>query len=266
MSAKNTCKGATSVAEFNSKTEADTEAIINISAAEANVENASMNVFKSAISDMERVNDSNMFTEENFYILQWLYRIRRASCARGLRVGFLQPDFLWSIYGPMMRSKKLWRTDGDIRASVNLWCDDRVAAEERYGHISEWDVSSVTDMSKLFRGKKTFNDDISRWDVSKVTDMSFIFCGAHSFDQPVGDWDVSKVTNMSWMFDSARVFDQAIGDWAVSNVTNMNCMFYNAQLFDQDLTRWDLRSGTNTANMFANTPAMQRDNKPTSLI
>ena len=106
--------------------------------------------YKAVISSMARANKSNIFTEENYYVLQWMYRIRRASCARGLRIGFLQPDFLCVIYGPLMRSKKLRRTDGDIREAVNLWCSHRAEAEERYGHISDWDVSSVTDMSELF--------------------------------------------------------------------------------------------------------------------
>ncbi len=82
-------------------------------------------------------NESNSITEENYYLLHWLYRIRLVSCARGLLIGFLQPDFLWSIYRPMMRSKTLWRTDGDIREAVNLWRSNRAEAEEQYIHISD---------------------------------------------------------------------------------------------------------------------------------
>ena len=71
--------------------------------------------YKAVISGMTKAYNSNRITEENYYLLQWLYRIRRVSCARGLRIGFLRPDFLWSIYRPMMRSKKR-RTDDDIPA------------------------------------------------------------------------------------------------------------------------------------------------------
>jgi hypothetical protein len=69
------------------------------------------------ISGKASASKSNIFTEENFYLLHWIYRIRNASCQRGLRISFLQPDFLWSIYRSMMRSKKLWRTDGDIKVA-----------------------------------------------------------------------------------------------------------------------------------------------------
>jgi len=44
----------------------------------------------------------------------------------------------------------LVRTNNDIRDAVNAWFRDKVAAMQRYGDISEWDVSRVTDMSKLF--------------------------------------------------------------------------------------------------------------------
>ncbi len=86
----------------------------------------------------------------------------------------------------MMRSKKLWRTDGEIRVAVDLWCSDRAAAEERYGRISDWDLSTVTDMRPLFIGKTTFNDDISRWDVAKVTNMHRMFNEAYAFIKNVG--------------------------------------------------------------------------------
>ena len=44
----------------------------------------------------------------------------------------------------------LIRTDQDIRDAVELWQKDRAAAEARYGHISLWNTSAVTDMDELF--------------------------------------------------------------------------------------------------------------------
>ena len=37
------------------------------------------------------------------------------------------------------------------------------------GDISNWDVSNVVDMSRMFRDSE-FNGDISNWDVSNVRD------------------------------------------------------------------------------------------------
>ena len=52
------------------------------------------------------------------------------------------------------------------------------------------------------------NGNISNWDVSNVTNMERMFSGS-SFNQDISSWDVSNVTNMSEMFQSAQVFQSA---------------------------------------------------------
>ena len=52
-------------------------------------------------------------------------------------------------------------TDANIRTAVNAWVTNRSTAYTTYGHIKEWDVSNVTDMSQLFDNAQDFNDDIS---------------------------------------------------------------------------------------------------------
>ena len=46
-------------------------------------------------------------------------------------------------------------TDSTIRTAVAAWLADATAAEAKYGHISTWETSGVTDMSYLFRGDTT---------------------------------------------------------------------------------------------------------------
>ena len=117
------------------------------------------------------------------------------------------------------------RTDDDIRAAVNAWCRDPVAAEIKYGHISGWDTSLVTDTKELFKCETNFNDDISVWNVSNVTNMGGMFRGASRFNQPLDQWNVGNVTNMEEMFNGARAFNQPLEQWNVGNVTNMERMF-----------------------------------------
>ena len=52
----------------------------------------------------------------------------------------------------------------ELRGAVYMWCKDETQeeAKKKYGHISYWDVSQITDMSYLFYFKTDFNDDISR--------------------------------------------------------------------------------------------------------
>ena len=78
------------------------------------------------------------------------------------------------------------RTNLDIHKAVNSVCSTnvlvRTQAEAKYGNISNWDVSWVTNMKELFSGKESFNSDISRWDVSNVTNMEHMFYGALAYD------------------------------------------------------------------------------------
>ena len=79
---------------------------------------------------------------------------------------------------------------------------------ENYGHISNWDVTNIKDMSNLFTIVPTdFDEPIGGWDVSRVTNMEGMFFELTSFNQPLNNWDVSNVTNMALMFTEATSFN-----------------------------------------------------------
>ena len=87
-------------------------------------------------------------------------------CLRTLQKGYklslgFHADFIKAQFFPYI-DNKLSRWDGDIREAVNLWCSDPAAAEKKYGHISQWDVSRVTNMNSLFSYQESFNEDISK--------------------------------------------------------------------------------------------------------
>jgi len=171
--------------------------------------------------------------EDNYNLIRGLYRIRNDRQRKNKpRINFIQPDFLNIVVGPMMQHR-VQRTNDDIRVAVNLWCSNRAEAEQRYGHISVWDTSRVTDMRELFRSKYDFNDDISRWDVSNVTNMHSMFSNAEEFNQSIGQWDVSNVLYMQYMFDTALKFNQDISMWDVSNVINYYHVFRRCYLAEE---------------------------------
>ena len=62
--------------------------------------------------------------------------------------------------------------NGTLKPAISLWLTNENEALQTYGHISNWDVSNVTNMGEMFRDAVTFNQDISNWDVSNVTDMN----------------------------------------------------------------------------------------------
>jgi hypothetical protein len=91
--------------------------------------------------------------------------------------------------------------DDTIREALTSWCDDSVSqsgAVGTYGKIERWDVSRVTNISRLFESTKDCNPNISAWNTSAVIDMSYAFFNASKFNQAIGTWNTGGVTNMSW--------------------------------------------------------------------
>jgi surface protein len=102
-------------------------------------------------------------------------------------------------------------TDDNFKQAIALWFENEEECKLRFGHISDWNTSRVTNMELTFHGRETFNQDLSRWDVSNVTNLSAMFCGACQFNQDLSQWNVK-------------------------NVTNMNCIFYGASQFNGDIS------------------------------
>ena len=148
-------------------------------------------------------------------------------------------------------------TNETLSEAVLKWCGDEEGKNEmiaKYGDISTWDTSKVTQMASLFRfiplqpnqhvpGADTFNDDISNWNVSNVTTMYSMFEGAAQFNQDLGNWNVSNVIDMEAMFNGASNFEQDLSNWNVSGVKLNHLMFKNAISFSATgLENWNLSS------------------------
>ncbi len=183
-----------------------------------------------------------------------------------LRADALNLFDLASLLPPPIRAApsndpKLVRTNKDIKGAVKQWCNPatKAAALIKFGHISDWNMSKVTDCSWLFYDQKEFNDDISRWDTSNVKNMSTMFYNATTFNQPIGNWNVAKVTNMFDLFHGAKSFNQRIGKWDVSSVTTMRKMFFEATSFNQPIGGWNVSNVKNNEWMFASATSFNQD-------
>ena len=150
-------------------------------------------------------------------------------------------------------------TDDNFRTAINLWFSDEAAAIETYSHISNWDVSQVTDFDGIFRERASFNEDISRWDTSSVITMERLFYKATSFNQDISGWDTSSVTDFSQIFREARSFDQNISAWDTSSVTSFNQAFWDATVFNGDIGDWDTSSAVDMAHMFRGATSFNQD-------
>ena len=91
-------------------------------------------------------------------------------------------------------------TNKMLKDAVREYIRDKESAIQKYGDISGWDVSNVTDMKDMF-ALSSFNGDISKWDVSNVRDMNDMFTEMGiEFNGDLSEWDVSNVRDMSGMF------------------------------------------------------------------
>ena len=113
-----------------------------------------------------------------------------------------------------------------------------------------WDTNSVIDMSYMFRGASSFNQDIGNWDTSSVTDMTYMFFWASDFNQDIGNWDTGSVTDLSSMFSNAISFNQDIGNWDTGSLINMDNLFSGAVTFNQDIGNWNTASVTSAYGTF----------------
>ena len=156
---------------------------------------------------------------------------------------------------PPFTNKTLRRAVKDYLAGG----DRKKRIVEKYGEISNWDTSKVTNMHGLFFcNARSFNQPLNKWNVSKVTDMAWMFYGARSFNQPLDKWNVSNVRKMRCMFHLARSFNQLLNNWDVSNVEDMFGMFWNARSFNQPLNDWNVSKVTNMKNMFYGTESFNQ--------
>jgi surface protein len=72
-------------------------------------------------------------------------------------------------------------TDENFQQAIALWFENKEECQFRFGHISDWNTSRVTNMERAFYSRWNFNEDIGRWNVSNVTDMESMFEGAASY-------------------------------------------------------------------------------------
>jgi surface protein len=127
------------------------------------------------------------------------------------------------------------------------------------GDISSWDVSNVVYMDRMFEDARSFNQNLNNWNVSNVAKMNSMFNYAFAFNGDISNWDVGKVTDMTYMFFKANSFNQDLNNWDVSNVNNMEGMFYGASAFNGKINNWDVSKVTRMVDMFYAATSFNQD-------
>ncbi len=209
----------------------------------------------SASSRRSSEEDIEFFDYDNTILVQFCpgldVSLRRHGISAELR------HTITMYYQKPMHSEAVFRkiarqwTSNELTPSCNRVYTKQAAIKLLYGHISGWDTSRITDMSKLFQFDRGFKPvNLNDWDVSNVTNMNNMFHDACYFNSPLDKWDVSNVTDMGSMFHSAARFNACIDRWSVGKVTNMSSMFYDAA-FNQPINNWDVSQVTDMSLMFS---------------
>tara|TARA_B100000123_G_scaffold272483_1_gene255383 strand:+ start:4534 stop:4992 length:459 start_codon:yes stop_codon:yes gene_type:complete len=83
----------------------------------------------------------------------------------------------------------------------------RMEYKFKYGPMTLWNTSQITDMSHLFQDMKLKNvkeNCIKNWDISKVENMEEMFQNC-TLSKDLSYWDLSKVKNTTRMFDKCII-------------------------------------------------------------
>lgn len=90
-------------------------------------------------------------------------------------------------------------TDKNIQTIVCAYLNPKTRLDiiYKYGNISNWNVSKVTNMYRLFdrceQFKETFDEPLNKWNVSNVTNMVLMFAGCTAYNHSIRDWNVSSI-------------------------------------------------------------------------
>ncbi len=126
-------------------------------------------------------------------------------------------------------------------------------------NIGNWNTENIEIMAWMFNGASSFNQDIGSWNTSHVQDMSYMFHSAISFNQNIGNWNTFIVRDMSYMFANASSFNQDIGNWNTYTVKLMHSMFSNAISFNKNIGNWNTSNVERMSGMFSNAKAFNQD-------
>eukprot|EP00542_Grammatophora_oceanica_P009698 CAMPEP_0194037164 /NCGR_PEP_ID=MMETSP0009_2-20130614/9506_1 /TAXON_ID=210454 /ORGANISM="Grammatophora oceanica, Strain CCMP 410" /LENGTH=350 /DNA_ID=CAMNT_0038679211 /DNA_START=81 /DNA_END=1133 /DNA_ORIENTATION=+ len=119
--------------------------------------------------------------------------------------------------------------------------------------IGLWDVSAITDFSKVFDGERNqrlrrFNEDLTEWNMSNATDLSYMFNCCYAFNGDVSSWNISNVTNLSGMFYQCNYGD--VSSWNISHARNVGAMFEGCGSFNGNVSSWNVANAGDLNSVF----------------
>jgi hypothetical protein len=117
-------------------------------------------------------------------------------------------------------------TNSDLRNAVTDWVSengaDRLNVRCKYGHITYWDVSQLTDFTEVFKAKATFNEPLM-WNTASAITMHKMFKDAEAFNQPLL-WNTSELVSLHTTFQNAIAFNSSL-PWNTAKLETLHRTF-----------------------------------------
>lgn len=152
---------------------------------------------------------------------------------------------IFSLHGAFRNHPNLSNLPSNLPAAVtDLTCLICGASTYTGTGMNSWDVSNVVVMDNLLEGVSNFNTVISNWNVSSVQSMSRMFKNSN-FNQSIENWDVNSVVDMTQMF--AGVYDHVLVQTAADFPTaghktiyiNQRNNIFDLRIFEYDNVAYD---------------------------
>ena len=125
--------------------------------------------------------------------------------------------------------------------------------------VSNWNVSEVQDMRRVFFDCHNLVCDVSKWDVSNVESMSNMFYKCYKFDCDLGNWKFPWCKSLFGMFVKCSNFKgTGLEKWDVKDVHSFSHMFSDCVNLDVDLNDWNTDSATEYHYMFEGCDTLER--------
>ncbi len=131
-------------------------------------------------------------------------------------------------------------------------CKKLVSLHFSNSWINLFGKNSTVHFQNTFRDCEEFNDRrITNWDTSSVRELTGFFANCFKLNMPIQKWDISNCLTFSYMFLNCKSFNHNLNDWDIAGTTklvnrkigkneplNFSQMFDGATSFDRKLSSW----------------------------
>ena len=122
---------------------------------------------------------------------------------------------------------------------------------------SNFDMSTVTNMSNFVRCCGLFNGDVSHFNLQNVSCSYQAFANCHNFNASVGGgFDMANATNVERMFVNCVKFNQPINNFKFPKATFVFNTWYNCRALNQDISGIEYKEDALLRQTWSNCVAM----------